>query len=83
MADGTAESDLMELNDLTYFRRRAEHERQLAFGAKNQELAAIHEKLARQYESLIAQLERRFPSDPARSKSSSEDRLIWHTDWNS
>ena len=79
MTAETADSVVTELDELTYFRRRAEDERQLAYGAKNQELASIHEKLAREYRFLIAQLEGRLLSDRARSQS--EDRPLWHTDW--
>ena len=42
----------MSRNDTEYYRRRAAAERERARDAPNQDIAAIHEELARQYDAL-------------------------------
>lgn len=45
----------MSSNDTEYYRRRANEERQLALKSERQDVAAIHEELARQYRALVDQ----------------------------
>lgn len=49
----------MSSNDTEYYRRRANDERRLALQADRQNVAAIHEELARQYQALVDQAELR------------------------
>ena len=46
-------------NDTAYYRRRAIEERALALKSERQNVAAIHEELAKQYQALIDQAELR------------------------
>jgi len=46
-------------NDTEYYRRRANDERRLALQSERQNVAAIHEELARQYQALVDQAELR------------------------
>ena len=43
----------MSRDDVAYYRRRADEERQRAKEASRADVAAIHEELARQYEALV------------------------------
>ena len=43
----------MSSEDLSYYRRRAQQERELASKASNAEVAEIHDELARLYDALI------------------------------
>lgn len=45
--------------DVEYYRKRAEAERSLAAASPNDEVTAIHEELAGQYEALVEQPELR------------------------
>ena len=45
----------MFLNDTDYYRRRAVDERAMALKAERQDVAAIHQELARQYQALVDQ----------------------------
>jgi hypothetical protein len=45
----------MFLNDTEYYRRRAVDERAMALKSERQDVAAIHEELARQYQALVDQ----------------------------
>ncbi len=45
----------MSNNDRDYYRRRATQEREMALKSEHQNVAAIHEDLARQYQALIDQ----------------------------
>ena len=45
----------MSSNDTDYYRQRATAERRLALAASQQNVAAIHEELARQYQALVDQ----------------------------
>ena len=69
----------MYSNDLEYYRQRAIRERALAKEAERQDVAEIHEELARQYEALVEQDELRptvrtiFGSGELRSASSAAD----------
>ena len=49
----------MSSNDTEYYRRRANDERRLALQSDRQNVAAIHEELARQYQALVDQAELR------------------------
>jgi hypothetical protein len=49
----------MFLNDTEYYRRRAVDERAMALKSERQEVAAIHEELARQYQALVDQAQLR------------------------
>ena len=49
----------MSFNDIEYYRRRAIDERALALKAERQDVAAIHEELARQYQALVDDAELR------------------------
>ena len=49
----------MSSNDVDYYRKRANDERRLALAASQQNIAAIHEELARQYQALVDQAELR------------------------
>ena len=40
-------------NDTEYYRARAIEERELALKSERQDVAAIHEELARQYQALV------------------------------
>jgi hypothetical protein len=61
----------MSSTDVDYYRQRANDERRLALAASQQNVAAIHEELARQYQALVDQvglrpkLRMRFAGDPA------------------
>ncbi len=41
--------------DVEYYRRRATQERKMALKAERQDVAAIHEELARQYDALATE----------------------------
>jgi predicted glycoside hydrolase/deacetylase ChbG (UPF0249 family) len=43
----------MSREDVEYYRRRANAERRMALEARRQDVAAIHEELARQYQALV------------------------------
>lgn len=47
----------MSQNDFEYFRERAISERKNARAAANREIAAIHDELAREYDTLADSLE--------------------------
>ena len=49
----------MSSNEVDYFRKRANDERRLALAASQQNVAAIHEELAKQYQALVDQAELR------------------------
>lgn len=49
----------MSLSDTGYYRDRANTERKLALAADRQDVAAIHEELARLYQALVDQAELR------------------------
>ena len=49
----------MSSEDTEYYRQRAVAERAMALKADRQDVAAIHEELARQYEALVDQAELR------------------------
>ena len=49
----------MSLSDTAYYRDRATTELSLAFAADRQDVAAIHEELARLYQALVDQAELR------------------------
>ena len=49
----------MPANDTEYYRARAIEERELALKAERQDVAAIHEELARQYQALVDKAELR------------------------
>ena len=49
----------MSPSDVEYYRRRATQEREMALKAERQDVAAIHEELARQYDALVKQPELR------------------------
>ncbi len=49
----------MSSNDVDYYRQRATAERRLALSSSQQNVAAIHEELARQYQALVDQAELR------------------------
>lgn len=49
----------MFLNDTEYYRRRAVDERAMALKAERQDVAAIHQELARQYQALVDRAELR------------------------
>ena len=49
----------MSSNDIDYYRERAIAERRLALAASQQNVAAIHEELAKQYQALVDQAELR------------------------
>ena len=49
----------MSSHDTEYFRGRASEEREMALKSANQDVAAIHEELARQYQALVDQAELR------------------------
>ena len=49
----------MSSNDIDYYRQRATAERRMALAASQQNVAAIHEELARQYQALVDQAELR------------------------
>jgi hypothetical protein len=49
----------MNGEDAAYYNERAAAERRLAAMSENEEVAAIHEELARQYDALVAQAELR------------------------
>jgi hypothetical protein len=62
---------IMSSTDIDYYRQRANAERRLALAASQQNVAAIHEELARQYQALVDQaglrpkLRMRFAGDAA------------------
>ena len=56
---------MMSSMDAEYFRGRAARERVLARAAPQPNVAAIHEELARQYDALVDQAERRPTPDIA------------------
>ena len=43
----------MSREDVEYYRQRASAERRMALEARRQDVAAIHEELARQYQALV------------------------------
>ena len=45
----------MQAKDVAYYRARAAAERRLAQASENEDVAAIHEELAVQYEALVEQ----------------------------
>lgn len=49
----------MQPHEVEYYRARAAAERRLAKGSENEDVAAIHEELAIQYEALVMQAELR------------------------
>ena len=49
----------MSSNDVDYYRKRANDERRSALAASQQNVAAIHEELAKQYQALVDQAELR------------------------
>ena len=49
----------MKGRDVAYYRERAATERRLAAASENEDVAAIHEELARQYEALVEQADLR------------------------
>ena len=49
----------MSSEDIEYYRQRAVDERALALKAERQDVAAIHEELARQYQALVDNAELR------------------------
>ena len=49
----------MSFDDTSYYRQRAIDERALALKAERQDVAAIHEELARQYQALVDRVELR------------------------
>ena len=49
----------MSSSDTVYFRARATKEREMALKAERQDVAAIHEELARQYQALVDEAELR------------------------
>ena len=49
----------MQAQDIEYYRARAKAERHLARASENEDVAAIHEELAWQYEALVHQVELR------------------------
>ena len=49
----------MKGEDAAYYSERAAAERRLAAMSENEDVAAIHEELARQYDALVAQAELR------------------------
>jgi hypothetical protein len=49
----------MPANDTEYYRARAIEERELALQSERQDVAAIHEELARQYQALVDKAELR------------------------
>lgn len=49
----------MSSSDTEYYRMRATEERQMTLRSNNQDVAAIHEELARQYQALVDQAELR------------------------
>jgi hypothetical protein len=49
----------MQRHDVSYYRERAAAERRLAAASENEDVAAIHEELARQYEALVEQADLR------------------------
>jgi hypothetical protein len=49
----------MRRHDVAYYRERAKTERKLAAASENEDVAAIHEELARQYEALVEQADLR------------------------
>ena len=51
----------MSFNDTEYYRQRAVDERALALRSDRQDVAAIHEELARQYQALVDKAELRPP----------------------
>jgi hypothetical protein len=61
----------MSGKDLAYYKERAASERKLAAECKNEDVAAIHEELARQYEALVERADLRpilrivVPEDPS------------------
>lgn len=52
---------IMSTKDLEYYRERAVTERARAKEARRQDVAAIHEELARQYEALVDRQDLRPP----------------------
>jgi hypothetical protein len=72
----------MTSTDTAYYRQRAVTERALAKATKNQNVAAIHEELARQYQALVDQIELR----PLRRRHlsvvpSESNQSLWHANW--
>ena len=59
----------MSSEDIEYYRQRAVDERALALKADRQEIAAIHEELARQYQALVDQAELRVPANSSLPRS--------------
>ena len=49
----------MSSEDIEYYRQRAVDERAMALKAERQDVAAIHEELARQYQALVDHAELR------------------------
>jgi hypothetical protein len=49
----------MQGRDVAYYKERAAAERKLAAASENEDVAAIHEELARQYEALVEQADLR------------------------
>lgn len=49
----------MSSADTDYYRRRAIEEREMALKSERQNVAAIHEELARQYQALVDEAELR------------------------
>jgi hypothetical protein len=49
----------MSSNDTTYYRQRAIEEQEMALRSDRQNVAAIHEELAKQYQALVDQAELR------------------------
>lgn len=59
----------MSSEDIEYYRQRAVDERALALKADRQEIAAIHEELARQYQALVDRAELRMPANSGLPRS--------------
>ena len=55
----TTGGSAMSSNDVEYYRKRANDERRLALAASQQNVSAIHEELAKQYQALVDQAELR------------------------
>lgn len=49
----------MDKDDVEYYRERVATELRMALAAERQDVAAIHQELARQYQALVEQVELR------------------------
>jgi hypothetical protein len=49
----------MSSDETAYYRQRANEEREMALRSERQDVAAIHEELAKQYQALVDQAELR------------------------